>query len=496
MKHAVRWLVVGVALAGLALPAQAQWQCLYATWDDRTNGIGDNTIAVGVIQEDMFVALVYDGGSAGFPDANYLIPYVGADSSQGRVNAYGYDDGTLDAYYQGWSDEGFDQVTMWNARQLVCTPDSMIYVANNDQEHNVLVFKFTGDTTKAVPNALGNYPRQITGDKTIFGIDVDVNGYVYVCIDTTAGVAEDLKIYAPIDQWSAFHTDAPVMTLDLPDGIYKGITTNADGSELYICKYDTIAPARTILKFKGSPTTGYTQDAGFQFAMAEDDTIPGSRRVPRPLSVKLLQPNNILFTACTDIFAGSVAYDYSRIYLVNPNTGEYVSPDTNVSMINVAYWNFLRLDSSYTNRGDGTLVGNASGYASTYDVEFDENGNLYSQSYNGWTVEKWAYNGDLPIITSVEQIGLSVPETFSLAQNYPNPFNPSTTIEFSLPNAAHVSLRVYDMLGREVAVLVNEQRNAGNHRVTFDARSLTTGTYLYSLRAGASQEIRKMVLVK
>ncbi len=129
-------------------------------------------------------------------------------------------------------------------------------------------------------------------------------------------------------------------------------------------------------------------------------------------------------------------------------------------------------------------------------MEFDEKGYLYSQSYYGWTVEKWAYNGELPVITSVEQIGLTVPETFSLAQNYPNPFNPSTTIEFSLPNAAHVSLRVYDMLGREVAVLVNEERTAGSYRVTFDARSLPSGTYLYSLRAGASQEIRKMVLVK
>jgi len=495
MKQAVRWLVVGVALVGLSLPAQAQWQCLYSTYDDfnnYVNCVGDNVVSVGVIQENMFVALVYDGGATSLPIANYLVPFAGADSANGRVNFAGYD---VPDVYQIWSDEGFDQVAMLNARQVVCTPDSMVYVANNDQEHNVLVFKFTGDTTKAVPNLLGNYPRQITGDKTIYGIDVDANGYVYVCVDTSTGVTEDLKIYPPIDEWSAFHTDSPVLTLDLPDGIYKGITTNADGSELYICKYDTNAPARTILKYKGSPTTGYTQDAGFQFAMAEEDTIPGSARLPRPLSVKLLQPNNILFAACTDIFAGSAAYDYSRIYLINPNTGALASPDTMVNRINVAYWNYS-LIGAYNDRPDGTTPGNASGYASTYEVEFDEQGNVYSQSYYGWTVEKWAYTGELPILTGVEQIGLSVPGTFSLAQNYPNPFNPSTTIEFSLPNATHVSLRVYDMLGREVAVLVNEQRNAGNHRVTFDARSLTTGTYLYSLRAGASQEIRKMVLVK
>ena len=146
----------------------------------------------------MFVALVYDGDAGGMVagDPNYLIPYVGADSSKGRVNFAGYSPNNK--VTQVWSDEAFDQVSMWNARQLVCTPDSLIYVANNDElEHNILVFRFTGDTTKAVPNALGNYPRQITGDKTIYGIDVDANGYVYVCVDTSTGITEDLKIYRP-----------------------------------------------------------------------------------------------------------------------------------------------------------------------------------------------------------------------------------------------------------------------------------------------------------
>lgn len=498
MKHALPFLFFGMLLIGLASSAQAQWHCLYATYDDYGSGnyvncIGDNTVSVGVISENMFVALVYDGGASGVilggEDANYLIPYAGADSANGRVNFAGYDVGDV---YQVWSDEAFDQVAMYNARQLVCTPDSMIYVANNDQEHNILVFKFTDDTTKVVQNSVGAYPRQITGEYTIYGIDVDANGFVYVCVDTSTGITEDLKIYPPANAWGPFHTDSPVATIDLPDGIYKGITTNADGSQIYVCDYSN----RTILKYKGSPSTGYTQDMGFQFAMAEEDTIPGSARLTRPLSVKLLQPNNILFAACTDIFAGSGAYDYSRIYLIDPNTGALASSDPTVNRIDVAQWNFDMIGAYNDRGGDGTIPGNASGYASTYEVEFDENGNLYSQSYYGWTVEKWAYEGELPVLTSVEQIGLNVPESFSLAQNYPNPFNPSTTIEFSLPSAERVSLRVFDMLGREVAVLVDEERSAGNHRVTFDARSLPSGTYLYSLRAGTSQEIRKMVLLK
>jgi len=83
---------------------------------------------------------------------------------------------------------------------------------------------------------------------------------------------------------------------------------------------------------------------------------------------------------------------------------------------------------------------------------------------------------NLPIAT--------VPQEYSLSQNYPNPFNPSTTIEFALPKSAFVTLKVYNLLGEEVATLVAEQRSAGIHRLNWDARGLATGVYLYRLKAG------------
>ncbi len=89
-----------------------------------------------------------------------------------------------------------------------------------------------------------------------------------------------------------------------------------------------------------------------------------------------------------------------------------------------------------------------------------------------------------------------LPQTHELAQNYPNPFNPSTTIRFALPQAEQVRLAVYDMLGRELAVLVDGQRPAGWHSATFDARDLASGMYLYRLEAGAQVITQQMVLVK
>lgn len=98
-------------------------------------------------------------------------------------------------------------------------------------------------------------------------------------------------------------------------------------------------------------------------------------------------------------------------------------------------------------------------------------------------------------VTSVERIS-DIPSSFSLEQNYPNPFNPSTAISYQLPAVSHVTLKVFDALGREVATLVQMQQAAGSYRVTFDARNLTSGTYFYRLQAGNLVDTKKLVLVK
>jgi hypothetical protein len=83
-----------------------------------------------------------------------------------------------------------------------------------------------------------------------------------------------------------------------------------------------------------------------------------------------------------------------------------------------------------------------------------------------------------------------------LYQNYPNPFNPSTTIKFELPKASMVRLTVYDMLGREGVVIVNERRDAGVHEVKFDGAGLSSGVYLYRLQAGEFVQTLKLVLLQ
>lgn len=99
-------------------------------------------------------------------------------------------------------------------------------------------------------------------------------------------------------------------------------------------------------------------------------------------------------------------------------------------------------------------------------------------------------------ITGVEQLPGDIPKEFELAQNYPNPFNPATSIEFSVPEKGQVTLRVYDILGREVETLVNDVLLAGKHRALFDATRLASGTYFYRLQSGNFIDTKKMILLK
>ena len=129
---------------------------------------------------------------------------------------------------------------------------------------------------------------------------------------------------------------------------------------------------------------------------------------------------------------------------------------------------------------------------------------LFPGQFNIYTTVKLP-TPEQGLITSISDNNVSInPEKFYLAQNYPNPFNPSTVISWQLPFASYVTLKIYDLLGREVATLVNEEKSMGSYSVTFDASNLSSGLYYYKLVANPSNvgqasgfvETRKMMLMK
>jgi hypothetical protein len=113
-----------------------------------------------------------------------------------------------------------------------------------------------------------------------------------------------------------------------------------------------------------------------------------------------------------------------------------------------------------------------------------------------WTAN-WAdfTPGNYPV--SVEETGLSgIPTSFEISQNYPNPFNPSTKINYSIAEASNVRIAVFDILGREVEVLTDGFKPAGNYELTFNAENLPSGLYLYTFESGSTKTTKKMTLLK
>jgi hypothetical protein len=114
--------------------------------------------------------------------------------------------------------------------------------------------------------------------------------------------------------------------------------------------------------------------------------------------------------------------------------------------------------------------------------------------------KNWLFSFDRVVVERVDdtsdELDMNLPSEFTLAQNYPNPFNPSTQINFSLPESGQVNLKVFNMLGQTVQVLVDELRSAGSHSVTFNASTLSSGVYVYQLEFDGKVLSNRMVLMK
>lgn len=120
------------------------------------------------------------------------------------------------------------------------------------------------------------------------------------------------------------------------------------------------------------------------------------------------------------------------------------------------------------------------------------NGNGFASAGSTFVIDDLAFG----VASAVEASGNVVPAVYVLSQNYPNPFNPSTLIQYSIPRSGRIRLTVFDILGREIASLVDAVQAAGIHKARFDGSSLSSGTYFYRLQAGDFVQSRKLLIMK
>lgn len=253
-------------------------------------------------------------------------------------------------------------------------------------------------------------------------------------------------------------------------------------------------------------------------------------------TIRFANLKGMTFLNDTTLYVGAFA---GNIYRVNYNTGAatLVTPtSTGLRIGGLAInpksgelWMSVRatsgiLDGIYkvdVNAGTAKLVGQTGLGVATLDIAFDKNGKLYGLTGNSsqtiankiitidtttgaaltakptGTQSLQAIAFDPAAVLGVGSfIAEKMPTQYSLEQNYPNPFNPTTSIRYSIPRESHVTLRIYDALGRVVTTLVDDNRQAGNYKIDMNASNLASGAYYYELVAGSFRDIKKMMLLK
>ncbi|MBL7128564.1 MAG: T9SS type A sorting domain-containing protein [Ignavibacteria bacterium] len=145
--------------------------------------------------------------------------------------------------------------------------------------------------------------------------------------------------------------------------------------------------------------------------------------------------------------------------------------------------------------GSPALTGGNFTYANLMNPFFTQTTFVGAFGSNNWTAN-WAQFNPTNYVIGIKNISLEVPSEFQLSQNYPNPFNPTTKINFAIPKTGVVTLKVYDVTGKEIANLLNQNLTAGSYEYEFDASDLTSGIYFYTLSGENFRETKKMMLVK
>jgi len=277
-------------------------------------------------------------------------------------------------------------------------------------------------------------------------------------------------------------------------GVFLSTTNGASWSAVNAGLTDRNGNARTVYALAVGGTNLFAGTSGGGVFLSTNNGASWS-----PVNTGLTKSYvNALAASGTNLFAGT---DGGGIFL-STNDGASWSA-VNTGLTNTAIWS-LAVSGTYlfagtrggvflsTNGGASWSAVNT-GLTNIYVTAFAVSGtNLFAGTYGTGVWRRRLSE----MVTSVQPSAGEPPVAFKLEQNYPNPFNPGTTIKFSVVKSGLVSLKVYDLPGREVATLVNEEMNPGSYEVSFDATRLASGVYFYRLCTGEFVQTKTLVLQK
>jgi len=352
------------------------------------------------------------------------------------------------------------------------------------------------------------YPAAAGNDNCAFSIALDNSSNVYITGRNafSTGNFDYVTVKyntSGIKQWAASY-NGPGNSFDLPKylaldpmgNVYvTGESSAGNGSDCVTLKYNSSG----VLQWTGiynSPSGG--NDAGYSMAIDNSGNIliAGSTitGVADDMLTLKYSPAGTLQWART--FNGTAnGYDIANSVTADAAGNVYVSGYTHVD--STTDYTTIKYNPAGVQQWVKHFEGGINSYDRATAIQIDAFNNIIVTGNSAGT----GTGSDIAVVKYSQIVGLThtsgeTPESFSLSQNYPNPFNPFTVISFSTPKAGFVKLSVYDILGREVSIPVNEYLSPGSYSYNFDAANLASGIYFYALSSAGFHERRKMLLIK
>jgi hypothetical protein len=390
-----------------------------------------------------------------------------SDSSRFDVLVSGFipehDEEVLQSFLEGYSSYNGKQ---FNGRTYIHNSStilsSLLYASNN--EYDLVIRSYTG-LLKAIGFA-GNYPEiQIIMPSGSNSFIESFSGDILNCpvIVTGAGISHNVTGYT-LEFFSIDPTGENLSSFS--NGYIAGqIAFLADFLGL------TYDEARMLARNTGSQNNEYDYFDGYG-SININEAINVTLPVELSLFTATLQMNEAILNWRTETEVNNLGFEIER----KISFGAQQNDD----------------DSNWVK------IGFVPGHGTTTDAQdyfFLDDISLISSTNLTYRLKQIDFNGNYKYSNEV-LIENILPEYFELKQNYPNPFNPSTSIRYSIGNKQFVVLKVYNILGNEVATLVNEEKPAGSYEVNFDASELTSGVYFYSLSSGNYFETKKLILLR
>lgn len=334
---------------------------------------------------------------------------------------------------------------------------------NNDYQGNILYSSFAtvyqiNSATKAGIRSVFPQPDKGDGSETATQVATDSLGELFTaCVIDGYG---PLRIFSPTFVYNG-------NVWDTTRGYSRCIAVNGTGNDVYFagytnnaiyrfhCDNGSIGPyvlADTILKGFDCESMAWNPKTHYLWASAGNDANPPNK-FPGDTTTTWRKQTWYAYNTLTKQVVDSLTW--------NPVPGGHELPNDGARPRGIAF-----------------SPGGDTAYVACFNVD-------------SACVQMFAH-----VVTSIEPVNNLVPASYSLEQNFPNPFNPATEIQFTVPKAGFTTLKVFDILGRTVSTLVNENMNPGTFKVKLDGTNLASGTYIYTFTSGEARISKKMLLLK